>query len=370
MSSVPAFVSCAPGLEPMLLREIQEMDPTLSAKLVTGGVEFSASLEQVYQANLHLGLAIRVLVRVGTFKVSRFDKLVKKVSSLPLREWLPPVTALDVRAKCSKSKLYHSQAVAERVAEGLASQITIDATSKRVSRVQVRIVRDLCTISIDTSGEALHRRGYRLATGKAPLREDLSRALLIASGWKPGMSLIDPMSGSGTLVIEAALMSAGRAPGALREFAFQQATGFDNRLFDQLCSGLSAGEAPAIPTLLGSDRDPQAKSFSAANAQRAGVENWVNFEQAELSRSPHFELKHSSQGAIVTNPPYGKRTGRASTLKALYQSLGHSTQRVPDSWRFGLVATSPKLAYATEVPLKSELRTRNGSLSVVYFSKR
>jgi len=183
------FVVSAPGLEPMLALEIEALTcPKADVAITEGGVALRGDLRTLYALNLELGLALKVLLRMGEFPARRFDVLVKRVADLPWETWLTADTPLLLRAQCKQSKLYHSGAVVERISSGISERLGNPITrvdseeSGPALTVQARLVHDVCTLSIDSSGELLHRRGYRKATGKAPLREDLARALVRASG--------------------------------------------------------------------------------------------------------------------------------------------------------------------------------------------
>ena len=183
---------------------------------------FNGGLDELYRANLHLRTASRVLVRLGDFYAAAFSELRKKAGRLEWERYLRPGQPVALHVTCHKSKLYHSDAVAERVAGAIGDRLGRPTTMLKPAEseddsppqlVIVRLVNDHCTISIDSSGELLHRRGYRLATAKAPLRETLAAGMLLASGWDVRSPLIDPFCGSGTIAIEAALMRAGLPPG-------------------------------------------------------------------------------------------------------------------------------------------------------------
>ena len=214
MSETPlaAFAACAPGLEPYLEHELRQLGVG-DVRRLAGGVEFAAGLVDVYRANLHLRTAGRVLVRLGHFHAEEFWELEKRAARLEWERYLAPGQPVDVRATCHKSRLYHSDAVAERVARAIGERLgrpaelrlpAQDELAGEVQLVNVRLDHDECTLSLDSSGELLHRRGYRLETAKAPLRENLAAGLLIAAGWaaavqqppsQDAVPLLDPFCG-------------------------------------------------------------------------------------------------------------------------------------------------------------------------------
>ncbi|HVD60661.1 MAG TPA: THUMP domain-containing protein, partial [Gemmatimonadaceae bacterium] len=221
--SLEIFAVAAPGLETILARELEDLG-IIGAEVVEGGVSFRGNIAQLYEANLALRVASRVIVRVARFHADSFHELERRAKKIPWNEYLAPGARVRFRVTCRKSRLYHSDAVAQRFADAVNARIgnvsietaTDDDDSADAAPTQlfiVRITHDDCVVSVDSSGELLHRRGYRLATGKAPLRETLAAAMVLASGWDSTRPLIDPMCGSGTIAIEAALLARGIAPG-------------------------------------------------------------------------------------------------------------------------------------------------------------
>src|SRR6267378_3795813 len=256
------FASTAPGLESIAAGELKILGARGRQEI--GGVAFAGDLDRLYEANLWLRTASRVVVRLGQFHASTFYELERHSKKLPWPDFLPESGAVEVRVTCRKSKLYHSDAVAERVLSAIAGAAsrsielraetyvgdddggegetrTGDGTDAGQTRGPtqlfiVRIVDDLCEISADSSGELLHRRGYRKEVGKAPLRETLAAAMVLASGWNGarGAPLLDPMCGSGTIPIEAALLARRIAPGLQREFQFMHWPEFDRALWNEI----------------------------------------------------------------------------------------------------------------------------------------
>ena len=231
--------------------------------------------------------------------------------------------------------------------------------------MHARFVDDVCTLSVDTSGAPLHRRGYRLESALAPLREDLARALVVASAWSGAAPLVDPLCGAGTLVIEAAMMARRLAPGRGRRFAFMDSPLFDAAAFAEICASADARALPALPfALVGSDRDPGAIAAATANAERAGVAADVRFVHASLSDAPaHWpELKAGS--ALVSNMPFGQRVSRGKTLVALHQRLGSVVAALPERPAVGLLVADRKLAYVTGLDLHPAFHTKHGGIAV------
>ncbi len=366
------FVVCAPGLEPMLGEELSALGIRGERQRATvGGIEVDGDLETLYRLHLELGLALKVLLRLGRFPARHFEVLVKRVAELPWELWCAEGVAISARASCKASKLYHSGAVCERVLQGIETRLDRAVLAPREEQdadsmveVQARLERDTCTLSIDVSGQLLHRRGYRLATAKAPLREDLARALILASGWDRKSPLVDPFCGSGTILIEADWLARGVAPGHARRFAFMHAPCFDAPLFERLRREVMARHASRDFALSGSDRDIGAIRAARSNAERAGSElEWV---AAPLSSSPVFD-RLEGRGALVTNPPYGLRIGHDRSLDALYRALGERVQQCAAALQLGIAVATKQHALATGLALRSALMTDHGG-SKIYFA--
>ena len=381
------FVACAPGLEELLRAEVLELlGPRKKCEIVPGGVELTGDERAMMRLNLELSLASSVRLRIGEVTAKRFDAFVRKVSRLPFERYLKPGAELTVRATSRHSRLYHSGAIAERVADAIQihfgstsggkapaeARAPVEATGDEATGdegtatiVHARFVDDVCTLSVDTSGAPLHRRGYRLESALAPLREDLARALVVASAWSGAAPLVDPLCGAGTLVIEAAMMARRLAPGRGRRFAFMDSPLFDAAAFAEICASADARALPALPfALVGSDRDPGAIAAATANAERAGVAADVRFVHASLSDAPaHWpELKAGS--ALVSNMPFGQRVSRGKTLVALHQRLGSVVAALPERPAVGLLVADRKLAYVTGLDLHPAFHTKHGGIAV------
>lgn len=327
------------------------------------------------RANLWLRTASRVLVRVGAFHARALGELERRASLLPWDQYLTRGRPVHLRVTSRKSRLYHQGAIAERIGNGIrevtgespGSALANEDASGDEQVVVVRVLRDECLVSLDSSGELLHRRGYRLATAKAPLRETLAAALLMASEWDCVQPLIDPFCGSGTIPIEAALLARKIPPGLNRQFGFQQWRGYDKMKWEALVGSAQRGILPDSPgPIIGTDRDAGAVSAAMANAERAGVVANVRFEKASVSA-----LKPPRQpGWIVTNPPYGTRVGERQRLRNLYAQLGNILRRDFPDWHLTLLAAAGGLERQIGIPLRTILETNNGGIGVRALSAR
>jgi putative N6-adenine-specific DNA methylase len=371
------FAVAAPGLETIAAQELARLG--MPAEPTTGGAAFRGSELEIYGANLHLRTASRVLVRLGEYYAASFSELRAKGRRLPWASYVRPGQPVAIRATSHKSKLYHSDAVAERVAgaigdalghpvnwvKGHAETEGEDSQPPEAlpALVVVRLVRDMVTISVDTSGALLHQRGYRLATAKAPLRETLAAGLLLASGWDIGAPLLDPFCGAGTIPIEAALLAVRQAPGRQRRFAFQDWPDFQPAIWQQLLAEADAAQVAAAPPIAGSDRDAGAIEAAQANAVRAGVAEYLRFERRAVSA---LEAPRGP-GWVVTNPPYGVRTRPTNDLRNLYAQLGKTLRVRCPGWHVALLTGDPRLARATGLRFAEHrtLRLVNGGLRVL-----
>jgi putative N6-adenine-specific DNA methylase len=378
------FVACAPGLEPLLVEELLELGIATPAA-TAGGVGCFGDLATIYRLNLACGLGLRVLERAAEFMVRDLSKLERVAGALEWERWLSPERGVRVRAHAKRSRLYHTKAITERIEKGIAKRTggrvqahadtaqgpgggELDEGEREPILVQVRIIRDRCTISVDTTGTLLHKRGWRAATGKAPLREDIARALLRLSGWQPGMALFDPLAGAGTLPIEAATIAAGLPPGMGRWFSCMSAPGFDRELFEAVRAQLQRPPSPAA-SIVGGDRDAGVVESARANAARAGVADRVEFVQRSLG-DPTLPPSVGDGMALIANPPWGHRTGDVSRLRDLYASFGQLAQRLPRPLHVAIVTADPALAGATKLGLERRVMTDHGGIKVGLYTGR
>lgn len=374
------FAVSAPGLEPYTAQELehlglgrhqaapQEIDGG-SLEEDAGGIEFEGSLLDLYRANLQLRTATRLLVRLGEFYAAAFSELRKKSSRLPWERYLTPGRAVALRVTCHKSRLYHSKAVAERVVGAICDRLGEEVRQEKLDEnapgphpqlIVVRLMKDLCTISVDSSGEALHRRGYRKATAKAPLRETLAAGILLASGWDGVSPLVDPFCGSGTIPIEAALMARKLAPGRNRRFAFMSWPDFDLEKWEAVLAGVQAqANGVPMPPILASDRDAGAIIAARGNAARAGVADAIQFTCQSVSA-----IDPSGTGWLVTNPPYGQRVSSNKDLRNLYAQLGNVLRVKCSGWQVAILCSDDRLLNSTGLHLERSVSLTNGGTKV------
>lgn len=373
------FAVTAPGLEAFVVLELTRLGLLLpaAAPAEAGGVTFEGERETLYRANLHLRCASRVLVRFGAFYAASFSELHKSASRLPWERYLTPGQPVAVRVTCHKSKLYHSDAVAERIMRAIAGRLgkpspahkpADDEAENPAQLIVVRLQRDQCTVSMDASGALLHRRGYRQAVAKAPLRETLAAGMLFASDWDARSPLLDPFCGSGTIAIEAALLARGVAPGRNRRFAFMDWPGFDSKSWRALLaesvpaagadSSTSSGQV--VPIIQASDRDAGAIRMAQENAERAGVAKDIEF----TCRAVSAITPPGTPGWVVTNPPYGLRVSEGHDLRNLYAQFGNVLRAYCPGWQVALMCSDPALLGQTKIKLDTSLSLVNGGIGV------
>lgn len=302
-SKTSLYAVCAPGLETVLADELRSLGFD-QVKAERGGVAFAGGPTDALKANQSSRIASRILLVVARARTRSFDELIRLTRSVEWPRFLPP-GPVKIIVDCKKSRLYHEGAVRERVQAALGPQYA--AVDDPISRLQVRIASDRCTLSLDTSGELLHRRGYRLETGHAPIRETLAAGILALLGWDGTTPLFDPACGSGTFPIEAALIAEGRLPGANRTFASPAPA---ERVPPILMAGASGVE------IVGSDRDERAVAAARRNIERAGVS--VVIERTEMDDVEGFD---GPPGLVVSNLPYGRRIRGGSGALDAFERL-------------------------------------------------
>lgn len=371
---------CPPGLEQLLTDEWRELRLRPGSP-VNGGVPFRATDRELYLANTWSRLATRVIVRMGTFVARSFADLERRAVELPWAAYLPSHMTPVFRVSAVKSKLYHTDAIAERLhrvcgtTQAPIDHLASDIDTTRSQLFVVRVVHDKITISVDSSGDSLHRRGWRQQVAKAPLRETLAAAMVRASGWGFDMPLLDPLCGSGTIAIEAALAASGRAPGEARTFAFQRWPTFQPGTWASVNAGVRAAAAlsgdaarrRAVAPIAAADRDEGAVRAATANAERAGVTDLVDIRHGALSHTVG-SVRAGRPGLLLTNPPYGERVGAHRDLRDLYAALGASVRDGLPGWSLGMLVADRVLAAQARLPLTEQFATTNGGIDVSFLT--
>ena len=320
------FATCGKGIEELLADELRELGIAVAA-VENGGVRFAGGMSDCWRTNLWLRTANRVLQPLAVFPCSTPQELYDGVRTISWSGYLTPAMTLAVDCSLRDSAMTHSgfvalktkDAVVDDIRDRCGSRPNVDTRDPDL-RINVHLVKNRCTVSLDSSGTPLDRRGYRLERTEAPLRETLAAAMVALSGWDGSVPLADPMCGSGTIVIEAALRAARRAPGLLRAgFGFQRWPGFDTGLWQELVAEARGMALPVIPAaIVGSDRLAPALAIARQNARQAGVEGLIHWERREFSDF----APPPGPGTLILNPPYGQRLGEEEELKPLYKLIG------------------------------------------------
>ncbi len=364
------FVTAAPGTEPLLHAELAELRLAKLERQV-GGCYFEGTLTDALRVNLWARTAVRVLMRVARFDAPDEDRLHAGVEAVAWERFLGPEGSLAVDARASQSALDHTLYIAQRTKDAICDRFrTRHGTRPNVDReepdlaVHVHLSRDRCTLLVDTSGPSLHKRGWRRAQVRAPLAETLAAALVLHSPWDRRQPLVDLFCGSGTILIEAALIAANHAPGLFRErFAFERFPEFDPAAWQALQAAARAAVRPTPKlVLLGRDRDPRAIKATLANAEAAGLADRIHLEVGEAL---DFEPRPGWNAAYISNPPYGERIGR--DLPALAHALGtHLTEKARGSHVTLLIPRGASPHFA--LPNAKEHPTLNGGIECSFLS--
>lgn len=346
-AALDIFAVTAPGLEAPLADEARTAGFAVTGTS-PGGVALRGDWEEVWRANLTLRGAARVLVRLGAFRVVHLAKLDKKARAFPWRTVLRPDVPLRVEVTSRRSRIYHAGAARQRFETALREELGASLSDDAPVVLKVRIEEDLCTISVDSSGESLHKRGHKPAVVKAPMRETMAALFLRQCGFAGDEPVLDPMCGSGTFVIEAAEIASGLLPGRDRGFAFEHLAGFHGQQFRKLKRAAETQAArEATMRFYGRDRDEGAIRASRANAERAGVTALTDFTPGAVA---DLQRPDGPPGLVMVNPPYGARIGNKGPLHGLHASLGERLRAGFSGWRVGLVTSEPALARATGLP--------------------
>jgi len=302
--------------------------------VVPGGVAFGGGWDVCYRVNLWSRIASRVLWQVHSFAYANEDDVYTRSKAYDWPKHFAVERTLRVNVTAQKSPLKSLEfatlrikdAVCDRFRDAFGKRPSVDRTAPDV-RVHAFLEKDKATLYLDTSGEPLFKRGWRAGQGEAPLRENLAAGIVMLTGWQPGEPLLDPMCGGGTILVEAAAMARGRAPGAKRSFGFEKLRAFDAAGWE----GIKRDQAPEAltPVLYGSDNDPRALEDARRNLAAAGVERWVKLEQADVLE----RAAPASGGVLIANPPYGERMGNLDDLAAFYPKLGDALKQRFAGWR-------------------------------------
>ena len=332
-------VPCLFGLEGLAADELRRMDMEEVAA-ENGRVSFSGDEAALVRANLRLRTGERVLLEVGSFEAKTFDALFEQTKALPWERWIPRDAAFPVTGHSLNSALFSvpdcQKIIKKAVVERLKSRYHIAWFDESAETVQIRfsIMKDQVSLCLDTSGEDLHKRGYRPAHNAAPLRETLAAAMVNLSRYRGRDDFCDPFCGSGTIPIEAALIARNIAPGINRHFAAMDWRTLDKKLWQEEKDMARSLEYHGDYRIFASDLDPKAVAMAKANAERAGVAELIRFETADARSF----ARETERGVLVTNPPYGERIGEKEEAEELYRAFG-AAYRASANWQLYLLSS-------------------------------
>ena len=360
------FAPCPRGLEGVLAQELAGLDAS-NIKAADGGVHFDGPFALCYRANLESRIASRILWRVASAPYKSEDDIFKTTLALKWPQWFAVENTIRVNLAAVRCPLKSLDFVTLRIKDAVCDAFRAKGGERPSVNTQAPDVRihafltaDQLTLYIDTSGEPLFKRGYRAATVEAPLRENLAAGIVRLSGWTPLEALLDPMCGSGTLVIEAALIALNIAPGTRRSFAFEKLKNFDRPHWDSIRLAAKTRESPrsgALP-IYGSDLYGDELKSARANAAEAGLADQIQFKQANVLEIPAPE----TSGVIVTNPPYGVRLAEPHELAEFYPKLGDALKQRFSGWHAYIFTGDPQLPKLIRLSASKRTPLFNGAL--------
>jgi len=360
------FAPCPRGLEAMLAQELTALDAT-GIKTADGGVHFAGTFLLGYRANLESRIASRILWRVATAPYKTEDDIFKATLALPWPRWFDVARTIRVNLAAVRCPLKSLDFVTLRIKDAVCDAFRAQGgerpnvnTQTPDVRIHAFLTADQLTLYIDTSGEPLFKRGYRTSTGEAPLRENLAAGIVRLAGWNPPEALLDPMCGSGTLLIEAALIALNIAPGAHRSFAFEKLKNFDARQWEALRLAAKTREAPrgGVLPIYGADLYGDELKSARQNIAAAGLADQIQLKQANVLEIP----APADGGVIVTNPPYGVRLSEEHELAEFYPKLGNALKQRFSGWRAYIFTSDAQLPKLIRLSASKRTVLYNGAL--------
>lgn len=368
MTHLELIATSAFGLEAVVARELRGLGYE-SRAIQPGRLLFEANESAIARANLWLRSADRVLVRLGAFEAKDFGELFDRTYALPWQEWIPPQAAFPVTGRSIKSQLSSvpacqkivKKAIVEKLKAAHAAQ-ALPETGPKYS-IEVALLEDQATLTIDTSGPGLHKRGYRRLVGKAPLKETLAAAMVLLSFWRPDRPLVDPFCGSGTIPIEAALIGRSVAPGLNRAFAAEMWPRLPGTIWAEARQEARDLAKPDLPErIIGTDIDDQALDLARHHAAQAGVQEQIHFQHRAFS-----DLRGKRQhGCVICNPPYGERVGVGREVEALYRSMPLVLRRL-STWSHYILTSYPDFEALIGQTADRRRKLYNGGIECTYY---
>lgn len=362
------LVTSAFGLEAVVKRELEKMG-FLNPKAIDGKVHIEGSMKDVMRLNVSLRAGDRVLIKLAEFKATDFDTLYNQTYKIPFENYIKSTSAVRMDGNCVKSKLG-----AIKVSGGIIKKSIMDRLSKHYNcfmyekgdaiTVVFNIVNDIVTIALDTSGEGLHKRGYRTINYTAPIKETLGAGLIMLTYFNPSKTFADPFCGSGTLPIEACLYALNIAPNKNRHFAFEGFANYSETDFKEVIKEAESSERHDItPKIYGSDINPEAINLAKLHAKNAGVDKFIDFQVKDMREFNSCD----SFGVMVSNPPYGDRIGDKATIGELYTDFGKMTKRL-NNWNTYVLTDNKLLEKYFDRKADKKRKLYNANIECTYYS--
>jgi putative N6-adenine-specific DNA methylase len=368
MSQIDLIATATFGLEAIVAREVENLGYH-DLKVENARVTFKADEQGICRSNLWLRSADRILIKVGQFKALTYDELFEGTKALAWPDWLPENAAFPVEGKSIKSKLFSvpdcqsivKKAIVEKLKQRYHKEWFSETGPKYT--IEVALLDDIATLTIDTSGAGLHKRGYRKLSSQAPLKETLAAAMVSLSFWNPERLLIDPFCGSGTIPIEAGLIGLNMAPGLNREFAAQKWPQIAAATWEEArAEAKDAVRRDLKLKIAGTDVDPEVLSLARYHQKMAGLEGQIHFQQQPVS-----ELRNSHKyGCIICNPPYGERLSNPKEVEELYLEM-KSAFKALDSWSFYILTSYPGFEHVFGRRADRRRKLYNGRIECQYY---
>ena len=368
MKTFDIIATAAMGLESVVAKEVRNLGYECTVE--NGKILYRGDEKAIARSNLWLRSADRIKIKVGEFKVTTFDELFEKTKALNWEDYLSLDAEFPVSGKSVKSKLYSvpdcqalvKKAIVDRMKRKF-KQVSWFTENGPLFKIEVSILKDIATLTIDTSGAGLHKRGYRTGQGEAPLKETMAAALIMLTNWHPDKPFIDPFCGSGTIPIEAALIGQNIAPGFNREFVSESWNWFDAKIWDEArieAEDVANYDQPLDIT--GSDIDHRMVEIAKTNSFEAGLGDLIDFKQMQVR-----DLTTKKEyGVIVGNPPYGERLGEKEVVEQMYKEMGQTFAHL-DTWSIYIITSHPDFERLYGKPATKKRKLFNGFIRTDYY---
>ncbi len=352
------FAATSPGLENLCLGELRSAPLSIKNAIISGGgVTFKGRLPDCYQANLHLRTANRVLMRIGSFKATNFRRLTKKLASFPWELYLPLRVTPNIHATAHHSRLFHKKAIIRHIRDSIPFE-TLAVEENGIQQIFVRVQDDRFTLSIDSSGKLLHKRGLKRASGRAPLRETIAAAALMQAGYTGSEVLVDPLCGSGTFSLEGAMRALNIPAGQFRNFAFTDWPCFRSSQWEFIKRQAQASSIKiSKPMIFASDKDPavcralkqQVSKLGFSNAIRVAQKDFIDLSCKRIVK----QADHAEPGIVVLNPPYGRRLGSFKQSQLIFDEIFQKLKTDFRGWKLAIIAPDKRIAQKAPFKVKS-----------------